>query len=384
MNQIWCLCAASAALLACAGGVSAASKGEYLVYVGTYTGRGSQGIYAWRFNPGSGKLAPLGLAAETVNPSFLAIHPKRPFVYAVSEVSGSRGQKGGAVSAFSMDRKTGKLTFLNSVSSKGGGPCFVTVDNTGKYVLVANYNTGSVAVLPIGEDGRLAEASSFIQHSGTGANPRRQSGPHAHSINVSPDNRFALAPDLGLDKVLIYRFDAAKGTLAPNDPPFASTAPGAGPRHFAFHPDGRHAYVITEMGNSVQAFSWDAKRGALETLQTISTLPPDFKGQSDCAEVRVHPNGRFLYGSNRGHDSIAVFSIDRAKGTLTPIEYVPTGGKVPRNFQIDPTGGYLFAANQNSHNVVVFRIDARTGKLTPAGSELEVVSPVCVRFTAAE
>ena len=232
------------------------------------------------------------------------------------------GQKGGAVAAFAMDRKTGKLTFLNRVSSKGSGPCYVSVDRSGKAVMVANYNSGSVALMPLKEDGSLQEASTFLQHAGSGAIPQRQKGPHAHSINPSPDNRFAVATDLGLDEVLVYKLDPVKGTLAPNDPPFTKVDPGAGPRHFDFSPDGRHAYVINEMGNSVTAFSWDAKRGALAVLETVSTLPKDFHGQSDCAQVRVHPNGRFLYGSNRGHDSIAVFAIDRAKGTLTPVEHV--------------------------------------------------------------
>ena len=363
---------------------AAAGKGDFLVYVGTYTQQSSKGIYCWRLETASGKLTPLGLAAETVNPSFLAAHPNRRFLYAVSEVANVDGQKGGAVAAFAIDRKTGKLTFLNRVSSKGSGPCFVSVDKSGKAVMVANYNNGIVALLPVKEDGSLAEATSVIQHAGTGADPRRQKGPHAHSINPSPDNRFAVAADLGLDELLVYKLDPAKGMLSPNDPPFTKVDPGAGPRHFDFHPDGRHAYVINEMGNSVTAFSWDAKRGVLGVLQTVPTLPPDFHGENSCAQVRVHPNGRFLYGSNRGHDSIAVFAIDRAKGTLTPVEHVSTQGKVPRNFEIDPTGTYLFAANQDSANVVVFRINPKTGRLTPAGQSLEAASPVCVRFVEAE
>jgi 6-phosphogluconolactonase len=258
------------------------------------------------------------------------------------------------------------------------------VDKSGKAVLVANYGSGSVAVLPVKEDGSLAEASAFVQHSGSGPNPKRQQAPHAHSINVSPDNRFAIAADLGLDKLLVYRLDAAKGTLTPNDPPFAKVDPGFGPRHFAFHPDARHAYVINEMASTVTALTWDAARGVLNPVQTISTLPKDFKGDSTCAEVAVHPSGRFLYGSNRGHNSIAVFGIDRAKGTLTPVEHVSTQGKTPRNFGIDPTGSYLFAANQDSGNIVMFRIDAKTGRLTPAGQTLEAGAPVCVRFVPAE
>ncbi len=375
-----CAMAVCAVLAALAALPAAAAKGEFFVYIGTYTRGASQGIYGWRLDAASGKLTPLGLVAETVNPSFLAIHPNNRFVYAVSEIAGSGGEKGGAVSAFAIDRQTGGLKFLNRVSSKGSGPCYVSVDRTGKAVLVANYGSGSVAALPIQADGTLAEASSSVQHSGSSVNPRRQQGPHAHSIQPSPDNRFVLAADLGLDQVLIYRFDPAAGTLAPNDPPFARLDPGAGPRHFAFHPSGRYVYVINELGSSLATFAWDAARGAMQPLQTVPTLPKDWQGESTCAEVLAHPGGRFVYGSNRGHDSIAIFAVDRAKGTLTPAGHVSTQGAVPRNFGIDPTGTWLFAANQNSGTVVLFRIDPATGGLTPAGQTLEVSTPVCVRF----
>ncbi|MBI3698129.1 MAG: lactonase family protein [Acidobacteria bacterium] len=362
-----------------------ASKGEYLVYIGTYTGSKSQGIYAYRFQASTGQLTPLGLAAETVNPSFVNAHPNRQYLYSVSEIANFGGQKAGAVSAFRIDRQTGKLTFLNKVASGGGGPCYVVVDRAGKYVLVANYNTGSVAAMPVKNDGSLGEASAIVQHAGSGADPKRQQGPHAHSINMSPDNRFAIAADLGLDKLFVYRLDQAKGTLTPNDPPFTKVNPGAGPRHFAFHPGGKFAYVINEMQLTVTAFSYDGAGGVLKELQTISTLPKDFTSTNNStAEVQVHPSGKFLYGSNRGHNSIAVFAIDAAKGTLTPIEQVPTQGKTPRNFGIDPTGAYLFAANQQSDTIVIFRIDAKTGRLTPTGQVLEVASPVCVKFVAAD
>ncbi len=375
---------ASLLLAACARGAEkAAANGQYFVYVGTYTKEKSKGIYAYRFNPAKDQLTSIGLVAETTNPSFLAVHPNRRFLYAVSEMANYEGRNSGAVSAFAIDPKTGKLSFLNKVSSRGGGPAFVTVDKTGKDVLVANYGGGSVAALPVLEDGRLGEASAFVQHAGSSVNAKRQQGPHAHSINVSPDNRFALVADLGLDQVLVYSFDPTKGSLAPN-PPIAKMNPGAGPRHLAFHPSGRFVYVINEMQSSVTAFAYDAARGALRELQTLSTLPKDFAGENTTAEVQAHPTGKFLYGSNRGHDSIAVFAIDAAKGTLTPVEYVPTQGKTPRNFGIDPTGSYLFAANQNSDNVVVFRIDPKTGRLTPTGHVLEVGSPVCVKFVAIE
>lgn len=354
------------------GDAARAAEDDYFAYVGTYTKDKSKGIYVYRFQAGDGKLTPLGLAAETSSPSFLAVHPSRRFLYAVNE------ERGGSVSAFALDPKTGKLTFLNTVSSRGGGPCYVAVDKSGKSVLVANYGGGSVAALPIGEDGKLREASASVQHAAPPAKP------HAHSINLSPDNRFAIAADLGLDQVLVYRFDAVKGSLTAHDPPFAKVPTGSGPRHFAFHPNGKFGYVINELGNTMIVFAWDAGKGTLNQVQSISTLPQDFTGKSYTAEVQVHPSGRFVYGSNRGHDSIVVFAVDGAKGTLTPIEHVPTQGKFPRNFTVDPTGRYLFAANQNTDNIVVFRIDQKTGRLTPTGQVLEHGAPVCVKFVAAE
>ena len=359
----------------------AAKMANYFVYVGTYTGPKSQGIYVYKFETATGALTPMGVAAETTNPSFLVIHPNQRFVYAVNELQEFEGKKGGSVSAFSMNVKTGRLTFLNALPSDGTDPCYVALDHTGKYAMIANYTSGSVAVFPILPDGKLGKATAFIEHKGHGVNPERQEGPHAHSINPSPDNRFAIAADLGLDKLLVYRFDAGKGTLSPDDPPFATVPAGSGPRHFAFHPSGQFAYTIGEMGSNVTAFSYDARGGVLHPLQTISTLPKDYKGRNDCAEVQVHPSGKFLYGSNRGHESIAVFTIDQEKGTLTPLEYVPTQGQEPRNFGIDPTGTFLIAANQNSNSLVVFRIDANTGHLTPTGQKLEVQAPVCVKFT---
>jgi 6-phosphogluconolactonase len=363
---------------------AAAPQGNYLFYVGTYTEEGSKskGIYAYRFDANTGKVTSLGLAAETTNPSFVALHPNGRFLFAVNEVPNYKGPNSGGVSAFSIDRATGKLTFLNEVASRGADPCYITVDKTGKYVLVANYTGGSVAVFPVREDGKLGEASAFVQHTGKGSNPERQEGPHAHSIDLSPDNRFAMVDDLGLDELLVYKFDAAKGSLTPNDPPFAKLDAGAGPRHFALHPTGKFGYVIAEMGHTVTAFLNDPSTGRLQTLQTISTLPKEFKGRNDDAEIEVHPSGNFLYASNRGEDSIAIYAIDQTKGTLTYVGTVPTGGKEPRNFEIDPSGEFLFAANQLSDNVVVFRIDAKTGKLTPTGETFEVGRPVCVRFLA--
>ena len=358
------------------------SDGKYLLYVGTYTQEGSKskGIYAYRFDPSTGESTSLGLAAETTNPSFVAIHPNGHFLYAVNEVGNYEGANSGGVSAFSIDRATGKLTFLNEVRSRGADPCYIIVDKTGKHVLVANYTGGSIAVFPIDETGKLGEASAFVQHTGHGADPKRQEGPHAHSIDLSPDNRLAFVDDLGLDELLVYRFDSSNGTLTPNDPPFVKLDAGAGPRHFALHPSGKFAYVVAEMASSVTAMSVDLKTGKLARLQTISTLPKDFKGENDDAEIAVHPSGKFLYASNRGHDSIAVFAIDGKKGTLTKVDDVPTQGKTPRSFEIDPTGHFLLAENQKSDNIVVFRIDQNTGRLTATGQKLEVGSPVCVKF----
>lgn len=355
-----------------------APKGEALVYFGTYTRQKSKGIYVARLEAATGKLTAPELAAELPNPSFLAVHPNRRFLYAVSEMGG--GQKGGAVSAFSIDATSGKLTFLNRASSGGSGPCHLVVDKTGRNVVVVNYGSGSVAVLPLEADGRLREASSFIQHKGSSVNPKRQQGPHAHSVNLSADNRFAVVADLGLDQVLVYRLDAAKGVITPNDPPFTAVKPGSGPRHFAFHPKGKFAYVINELASTVTAFAYDAARGVLKEIQTTTTLPADFSGVNYTAEVQVHPSGKFLYGSNRGHNSIAVFQVDGRKGTLTAVEQTPTQGKTPRNFGIDPSGTWLLAANQDTDNVVAFRIDQKAGRLTPTGQTLEVGAPVCVKF----
>ncbi len=298
----------------------------------------------------------------------------------MNEVGNYKGPNSGGVSAFAIDRATGQLTFLNEVPSRGADPCHITVDKTGKYVLVANYTGGSIAVFPVLADGKLGEAAAFVQHTGRGTNPKRQKKAHAHSIDLSPDNRFAMVDDLGLDELLVYKFESANGSLTPNNPPFAKLDPGSGPRHFALAPSGRFAYVISEMHSTVTAFSNDEKSGTLNALQTISTLPKDFTGQNDDAEIQMHPSGKFLYASNRGHDSVAVFAVDAAKGTLTPVEYTPTQGKIPRSFEIDPTGKFLFAENQKSDTIVVFRIDANTGRLTPTGQVLNVSSPVCIKF----
>jgi 6-phosphogluconolactonase len=362
-------------------GASSALAKECFVYFGTYTGPKSKGIYFSRFDQGNGALSSPELAVETKSPSFLAIHPNGKFLYAVGEVADFGGKKAGSISAFRVDRESGKLTALNQQSSGGDGPCHLVVDRKGKFVLAANYGGGSVTSVEIKDDGSLGEVKSFIQHSGSSVNPDRQKAPHGHSINVDRSNCFAVAADLGLDKLLVYRFDATTGKLEANDPPFASVKPGAGPRHFAFHPKDNAAYVINEMHCTITAFQWDEKNGVLKETQTVSTLPPEKQVQKgfSTAEVQVHPSGRFLYGSNRGHDSIVVYKVED-KGELKYVENESTQGKTPRNFGIDPSGKFLLAANQGSDSVVVFRIDRKTGELNATGTRIAAPTPVCVKF----
>jgi 6-phosphogluconolactonase len=347
------------------------------VYFGTYTSgnNGSKGIYRSVLDTNTGELTAPVLVVEAKNPSFLEIHPNGKYLYAVSE-SG----RAGTVSAYVIDPDTKNLKLLNSQTSGGSGPCHVNIDHAGKNVLVTNYNNGSVSVIPIKSDGSLAEPSCFVQHEGSSVNPQRQKGPHAHSVNISPDDRFAFVADLGLDKIMIYRLDVDKGTITPNDPAFVKVKSGSGPRHFTFGIDGKYAYVINEMGGTITAFAYEPTSGALTEIQTISTLPDDFSGFNGCAEVRVHPNGRFLYGSNRGHDSIAVYHIDPANGKLTFVERESTDVKTPRNFNIDPTGKFCLVANHGADSVVVFKIDPKTGALEPTGKKISIGKPVCIRF----
>ena len=356
------------------------NAGDRTMYVGTYTRGASKGIYAYRFSSATGKTTPIGLVAETENPSFLAIHPNRRFLYAANEISKYDGQAAGSVSAFVIDPATHALKLLNRVSSRGAGPCHVAVDKTGKWLFTANYDSGSVAGFPIHEDGSLGEASAFFQHAGSSVNKERQTGPHAHVVTLSPDNRFALVADLGLDRVFTYHVDPARGGLVPNDPPFVRLAPGSGPRHLAFRPDAKFVYSINELLSTVTTFRFDASHGGLKELQTLSTLPKNWSGSNSTAEIVIHPNARFLYASNRGDDSIAIFRIDPSRGTLTFVDRTPTQGKTPRNFAIDPSGAFLLAANQDSGSIVAFRVDSGTGRLTPTGDMLEVPSPVCILF----
>jgi len=359
-----------------------AAPNDMLVYIGTYTnGKSkSEGIYVYRMNLATGALTQASVATLKSSPSFLAIDPKHKFLYAVNEVNEFNGKKNGGVTAFAIDQKTGALKQLNQQGAPGV-PCHVSVHQSGKWVLIANYGGGNVALYPVKADGSLGEMSDVAQHTGKGADPRRQGEPHAHCIMLDAAGRYAFAPDLGLDKVMIYKLDTANGKFIANG--FAQTKPASGPRHFDFHPNGKFAYVISELSSTVTAFAYDKAKGALTELQTLSALPEGFSGTSYCADIHVHPSGKFLYGSNRGHDSIVAYAIDGATGKLALIGHESTQGKYPRNFGIDPTGQWLLAANQNTNNIAVFRLDAQTGKLKFTGQQIEIDAPVCVKFIPA-
>ncbi len=358
---------------------------EMLVYLGTYTtGKNNgKGIYICKMDMTIGALSPVRTVEGVTSPSFLATDRQRRYLYAVNEITQYEGKKSGSVSAFVVDAKTGNLTLLNRQPTLGGAPCYVTVDNSGKFVLVANYVGGNVSVFPVQKDGSLGPATEMIQHEGSGANQKRQDAPHAHNVRMDPANRFAYVSDLGIDKIMIYQFNAGTGELTPNTPPSANLKPGAGPRHLTFHPKGKFAYVINELNSTITAFTFDKTKGSLQELQTLSTLPADYPEESFCADIHISPDGKFLYGSNRGHNSIAVFSIHEQTGKLTPVDHTPTGGKWPRNFAIDPTGNFLLVANQNTDNVVVYRIDPHTGKLKATGNTIEVPAPVCILLAPA-
>jgi len=372
-----------------------------LVYIGTYTRGGSKGIYMSWLNTDTGAMTSPVLAAETTNPAFLALHPNHHFLYAVGEFDSSTAASNGVVSAFAIDATTRKLTLLNQQASGGHGPCHLAVDKTGKCVLVANYNSGSIAAFPIQADGSLGSATTTIQHHGASVHPSQQQNPHAHAVGFDLANQRAFCADLGIDKILVYRFDPTKNTITPNAPPFAVLKPGSGPRHFAMDPSGRQLYIINELNSTVAAFNYEAATGVLRGFQTISTLPDGFTGTNTASEIAVHPTGRFVYAGNRGHNSIAVYGVDGfagyvtvsedekkiatypvddTTGRLTLIQHQSTLGKTPRNFAIDPTGKYLLAANQDSNTIVVFRIDSQTGRLTPTGQTIEIPVPTCVMF----
>lgn len=351
------------------------SATDMFVYFGTQKSGPGIGFSLAHFDTDTGKLTKPEFIMEAVQPAYFVIHPDGRHLY----VSNS-GKTNDMVSAYEINPKTGKLTLLNQKSTGSVGANYVTLDQAARYVFVANYYGGSVAVLPIKPDFSLGDRTGFDQHTGKSVNPERQTKPYAHSVVVDPSNRFALVADLGVDKVFIYRFNEKDGSITPNDPPSATVKPGSGPRHVKFHPSGKWVYVINEMACTVTGFNWDATKGSLTEFQTIPTLPEGFTGTNTTAELQFHPNGKFLYGSNRGHDSIVVYAIDQATGKLTLVERVSSQGKWPRNFTFDPTGKWMLVANHNSDNVVVFRVDETTGKLKQVGEPVSVPFPFCMRL----
>ena len=363
---------------------------QRLVFVGTYTepirfgtgkileGKG-KGIYVYRLDISSGSMEQISLVEGVPNPSYLAFDPSHRFLYAVNELKEFEGAPTGAISAFTVGSSSGKLRFLNRKPTHGTDPCHLTVDKTGRYVLVANFMSGSVCVLPIREDGSLGDTTDVIQHRGSSADPLRQSGPHAHAVTLDDTGRYVFVPDLGIDKLMVYRFDTNQGTLEPNEKPWVEAPAGAGPRQLVMHPRGGYAYLINELDSTMMAFRYDGDRGSLREIQTLSTLPEDFKGASTCAEVQITPSGKFLYGSKRGHDSIVIYAIDQKDGTLTCVGHKSTQGKTPRNFTVDPAGEFLLAANQDTDSIVSFRLDPASGELVATGHSADVPTPVCVK-----
>lgn len=360
-------------LLGLSLGANTAVAASWNVFVGTYTNGESEGIYRLAFDDETGEASPAVLAGKAENPNFLSLHPSLPVLYACARAEG-----GDVTLSFHIDAATGDLAPLNEQPAGGKGPCHVAVSPDGALAAIANYGDGTVSVYPVGADGALSAASGFFQHEGSGPNEKRQQGPHAHSVNFDASGRYLVVADLGTDKLMVYK--RAGDTVIPNDPPFGVAPAGGGPRHFAFHPSLPVAYGVNEMGNSVTVYQWNVETGALAAAQSVPTLPADFDGENTTADIEVHPSGRFVYASNRGDDSIAVFAVDSQTGMLTPRGQTKTGGKRPRNFTQDPTGKYLLAANQDTNDIFVFRIDQETGALTPTGQRIEVGSPVCLVF----
>jgi 6-phosphogluconolactonase len=349
-----------------------------LVFVGTYTTRGQgKGIYTYLLDRSTGALSCLSTMAAVADPSFLVVHPDRRHLYAVSEGTRWRGAPGGGVAALSIDATRGELTLLNEQPSGGDYPCYLCVDSTGRFLLLANYG-GSVAVFPIGQDGRLGPAADRVEHHGQSVDPERQQEAHAHCLVAAPASPFVLSADLGLDRVIIYRLDPDTGLLAPHDVPWVAVPPGSGPRHLAFHPNGAYVYLANELGSTLMVFRFDPIAGTLQPLQTASLLPASWQGANSGADVHVAPSGRFVYASNRGHDSIAIFAVEPGTGLVSLVGHQSTLGHTPRNFAIDPAGALLLVANQHSDTVVAFAVDQRTGELAPTGAVTHVPSPVCV------
>ena len=349
------------------------------LYVGTFSARGSEGIYVYDWNLETGDFKPVQTVPGRESPSFLAIHPNRKYLYSVNREGITEGEDSGSVASYRIDPNSGQLTFLTEVSSLGAGPCHVQADQTGQLLFVSNYAEGNFTVYPVEEDGRIGENLYNFTYEGQGPNLARQQKPHLHSALPSPDNRFVFAADLGTDRLYTYRIKPGKGKLRPAKTPWASIEPGGGPRHFDFHPNGKWVYVAEELSSHVTAFKYDARKGSMNQIQRLSTLPTDFTDPSFCADIHVHPSGRFLYVSNRGHQSLAVYSIDQATGKLTMVDTPSVRGDWPRNFLISPDGRWCLVANERSDNVTVFTIDQQTGKLTFTGKELKIPSPVCLK-----
>lgn len=352
-----------------------------LVFIGTYTGDGSEGIYSFQFEPEDGKTTKPILAARSDNPSFIAIDDEGRFLYAVNEVDNYDENSSGAISVFELSKESGKLNLIQQVSSLGAHPAHLSIDKSGKYLLVANYSGGNFCVFPINNDGKLGEHTALISNLGSSINKDRQGSPHPHFIQVTEDNKYILVADLGIDKVMIFQFDAKTGMLKSNEPAFIELEPGSGPRHFAFVPSGEYLYVLNELTSTITVFGFDPKTVSSQSKQTISTLPENFEGTNTAAEILVDSKGKFLYASNRGDDSIVQFSIDPVSGMLTPIKWVSSGGKAPRNFEIDPTGKWLFSAHQRSDNILLFKIDQENGQLMNINQTINIKSPVCLKFT---
>ena len=360
--------------------VAKGTGGKFRTYIGTYSRGDSKGIYSFVLDTAAGTLTPEGLVAETENPSFLAIHPTGKYLYAVNEIDKYKGQASGSVTAFKINASSGKLERLNEVAAGGTTTCHVNISRNGKFAVIANYGSGSCAAFALGPDGKLGDRTAFHQHAGTSSDPGRQKGPHAHSVNFDTQNKHVIVADLGLDQVKVYNFNAATGAMTPNEPAFTKVKAGSGPRHFSFHPSGKYAYVINEMACTVTAFNWNAAKGTLTEIDTITTLPGPVEKGFSTAEVVAHPNGKFVYGSNRGHNTIAVFQVDAATGKMKTVEHKSTQGAVPRNFSIDPTGQFLIAANQNTDTIVLFRINQTSGALEQVGAPVKAPVPVCVRY----
>jgi 6-phosphogluconolactonase len=361
------------------------TSGTATVYIGTYTQKlthvhgTAEGIYVYRLDLATGRLERLSTAPGVVSPSFVTVDAACRYLYSVQEVDEYNGQPGGAVSAFAIDPRTWALSPVNHQHTNGAHPCFVSVDHTGRWLLAANYSGGNASVFPIEANGGLGPATAVVQHHGPATH---HDGPHPHSAMSTPDGAYVLVPDCGLDRIAIYHLDTTHGTLAEHDVPWVALRPGAGPRHLAFHPGGAYIYCINERNSTLTAFAYEPSGDVLRELQTVPTLPDDYAGPNTCADIHIDPSGRYLYGSNRGHNSIAGFAVDAATGTLRSLGHTPTAGRTPRNFAIDPAGTFLLAANQDTNSVVTFRIDPATGALVATGQVADIPSPVCVRIVA--